>query len=149
MFRHDLIVAIRNLLKYKIYSVINLIGLSVGLTLSSLCFLYIAYEWSFDRFHKERDAIYLLRGEYLPSDGQKPGGYTPPILGPFLRQHFPEIQKVVRVFGWLTQDGTVVRRADKAFYQSGVMVDPEFLDMFSFFFFFATRTQLCRICIRW
>ena len=136
MFRHHLIVAMRNLLKYKIYSVINLIGLSVGLTCGSLCLLFIEYEWSFDRFHKDADAIYLLRWEYLPSDGQKPSGYTPPILGLFLRQHFPEIQKVIRVFGWLTQGGVPVRYGDKTFYQSGFMVDAEFLDLFSFSFLF-------------
>ena len=62
-------IAVRNLLKYKVYSFINIVGLSVGLASFILIYLYIADEFSFDRFHRNADSIYRIANSWMESDG--------------------------------------------------------------------------------
>ena len=69
MIRHNLKIAFRNLLKYKVQMGISIIGLSVGFVCLSLSLLWIRYETSYDSFHKGVDRIYLAGGRnVLESD---------------------------------------------------------------------------------
>lgn len=56
--------AIRNLLKHKGHSSINILGLAIGMTSCLLIFLYVADELSFDRFHKKADSIYRMNWDF-------------------------------------------------------------------------------------
>jgi putative ABC transport system permease protein len=60
MFRNYLKVAWRNLMKSKIFSLINIIGLSVGLTCCMLISIYLYNEVSYDKYHKDVDRLYQL-----------------------------------------------------------------------------------------
>ncbi|MCK5329372.1 MAG: ABC transporter permease, partial [Candidatus Latescibacteria bacterium] len=132
MFRNYLTVAVRNLVRHKVYSFINISGLAIGIAFCILTLLYVRHEWSYDTFHQNSDRIYLTRYVYEPSGNRTPTGSTPPILAPTVLENFPEIQRVVRVYGWGIKDGTPVRYGEKLFNRSGYYVDPPFFEMFSF-----------------
>ena len=65
MFKNYLKIAVRNLMKYKFISFINLFGLTVGLTCCLLILSYIINELSFDRYHPQADNIYRVERTFL------------------------------------------------------------------------------------
>ncbi|MCI0691634.1 ABC transporter permease [candidate division KSB1 bacterium] len=124
MFNNYLRIAIRNLLKHKGYSFINLFGLALGLACCILLANLILSELSYDKFHAKAARIHRV---ILALKGRT--GYTTPApLAPALEQQIPEIEKAVRF--WSTQ--TVVRYDEKMFVEPILFADPAFLDMFSF-----------------
>lgn len=96
MFRNFFSTAYRNLIKYKTYSVINLIGLTCGLTLSLLIIAYVRSELSYDRFHEKAERLYRIRYE-------APNGLllatSPPPIAPAMKTYFPEVEETARVYG--------------------------------------------------
>ena len=94
MLRNYLIVAYRNLMRHKVYSLINVAGLSIGIAFCILAFLYVRHEWAYDTFHKNADRIY--RANFVDRTGAI--SYTPDALGPALEDAFPDI-RTVRI-GW-------------------------------------------------
>src|SRR5260221_5379942 len=71
MFKNYFKTAWRNLLKNKIFSLINIIGLSIGISASLVIYLIVAYDFSFDTFHKEGNRIYrVVENFVLPLSGQ-------------------------------------------------------------------------------
>ena len=74
MFRNYFHVALRNLLRYKLYSVITILGLSVGVTCCLLFFTYVQNELSYDRFHKNADNVY--RVTVWDTTGRHKDGYA-------------------------------------------------------------------------
>lgn len=85
----------RNMLKYKAYAAINLIGLTCGLTLALVIFTYVRQELNFDTFHSKIDRIYRLK--YNGSNGMKLAACPPPIA-PLMTEYFPEVQEAARVY---------------------------------------------------
>ena len=59
MFRNYLTIAIRNLLRHRVYSAINILGLAVGMACCFLILLFVQDELSYDRFHEKADRIYV------------------------------------------------------------------------------------------
>ncbi len=98
MLKNYIKTAFRNLLKYKSYTLINVLGLSLGITCSLFLFLLISHWLSFDTFHEKYDRIYRIVRE---SDGQMDQrDYTPgapvPLLEAF-RTDFPEVENTTFV----------------------------------------------------
>jgi len=60
MLKNYFITAFRNMCKYKLYSLINILGLATGMACAILIFLWIQDESSFDRFHNNADRIYWI-----------------------------------------------------------------------------------------
>ena len=69
MLRHQIIIAIRYLLRHKAYSALNILGLAVGLSVSVMISNWVRYEYSFDRHHKKADRIYRIIHEVPGKDG--------------------------------------------------------------------------------
>ena len=63
MFKNYFKIALRNLIKNKVYSAINILGLSVGIACCILIFLFVRHELSYDTFHKSADTIYIVAEE--------------------------------------------------------------------------------------
>ena len=81
MLRHYFFLAVRNLSKQWLISIINILGLGFGIAICIMVYLYVSHETSFDNFHKNGDRIYRLLGRYVLSSGEV--GYS--------RLHCPEI----------------------------------------------------------
>ena len=97
MFKNYLKTAIRSILKKKIYSIINLLGLVIGITCSLLILIYIHFEINFDRFHSRTDQIYRINTEFNFGDLNMTTNLTPSAVLGTLLQDFPEIEKGTRV----------------------------------------------------
>ncbi|MFC1493396.1 ABC transporter permease, partial [candidate division KSB1 bacterium] len=128
MLKNYIKVAIRNLVRLKVYSFINILGLSVSIGCCIVFFLLLEKEYSSDRFHENADKIFLV-GYTLQGDenGQR-WGNSPLPIGPALESDFPQVERSVRIIG---KNG-VMQYQDKVFTESVRFVDPGFLEMFSF-----------------
>lgn len=129
MFQHYLAIAGRALLKNKFFSLINLLGLAIGMTASMLILQYVSFEMLFDRFHRQSDNIYRVL-----SKGGEDANYSVSVnapLGPALKADLPEIKEYTRFcnLGGLIRNSTEVGvfREDRILY-----ADNSFLKVFSF-----------------
>lgn len=129
MIRHYLKIAGRNLWKHKIFSGINLIGLTVGITACLLIGLFIADEWKFDKFHTNRDRIVRTTMEYKGNNDVNTSVYTGTRVGPRLKQHFPWVEAYVRTL----KSTRPVRYQDNQFTEKNILyADSTFFTVFSF-----------------
>ncbi len=130
MLKNYFKIALRNLLKNKLYSTINVVGLSVGLAACVLIVLFVRHEVSYDKHFKESERIFRLTGAYNQGGDTKTYSATTtyPLL-PILAANFPEIQTATR----LDNMSSNVARGDQNIYQEDIfLVDSLFFDLFSF-----------------
>src|ERR1700750_2758359 len=98
MVRNYLKTAMRNLRRNKVYAIINVLGMAVGIAACLLIFLVIQFETSFDKFHPNKEHIHLVATEFHGQDGVSYSkGISFPVA-PALRLDFPEIKQVARIF---------------------------------------------------
>ena len=99
MFKNYFTIAWRNLWRNKVYSFINIAGLSIGLACAMLIILYVKDEVSYDRFHKNVNNIYRIVTQSIDKNGGKgrKDGNTGYLQGPRFAQNIPEIKSFVRV----------------------------------------------------
>jgi predicted permease len=128
MFRNYLKVALRNIVRHRGYSIINVAGLAIGMACALLILLWIQDELSYDRFHENADRLHLVALTQKLETGQQtiPAQQAP--LGPILKQNIPEIVECARFreyFYTLTYD-------EMTSQEEIHFADPSFLTMFSF-----------------
>lgn len=129
MLKNYLVVALRHLLKQKVYSFINVLSLSIGIAFCILTSLHIYSEWTYDKFHRNAGRIYRIYQSYkTPNNEEKKTAFTPAPLAIALARDFPDIEKVVR---FREVEGTVKYR-EKISVENLLFVDPEILEVFSF-----------------
>jgi putative ABC transport system permease protein len=130
MFRNYFAVAIRNLWRNKLVSIINIAGLSIGLACCLLIFLYAKDEWSYDRFQANRDHIYRITAQMVDDQGKEQfkTGKTGALHGPSFQQDIPEIRSYTRIAG----SDHIIRQKDQTFNQTIHLADPNFFTVFSF-----------------
>ncbi|HZY81505.1 MAG TPA: ABC transporter permease [Cyclobacteriaceae bacterium] len=129
MFRNYLKVAIRTFIKSRVFSIINIAGLSIGISTCILISLYVLDELSFDRFHANADRIYRITEMlHLPKENRHQTLTSPP-MAPALERNFPEVLKSVR-FNFSSR--TISYRENK-FYDTKILyADSTFFQIFSF-----------------
>ena len=131
MYKNYLKIAFRNLFKHKVFSVINIAGVSVGLACFLLLALYVKDELSYDRHHTHADRIYRLSRTFLSKDGTtslKLGHVAPP-FGPLIKEDFPEIEQVVRML----ETGGLVKYGEHNFNEDDLFAaEPNIFKVFSF-----------------
>ncbi len=101
MFKSYLKTTLRNIKKHLGYSLINIMGLAIGMACCILILLFIFDELSYDKFHENNDRIYRVTRQWFNEDGVSSlhlGQVAPPI-GPLLENDFPEIIHAVRIIG--------------------------------------------------
>jgi putative ABC transport system permease protein len=97
MFKNYLKVALRNLWKSKGFSAINIIGLASGLGVCLLIVLYVADEWSYDRYNKNADRIYRLDADIYFNNTQFTSAISPKPLALTLAKECPQVEQMVRL----------------------------------------------------
>ncbi len=129
MFKNYLKIALRNLIKHKVYTLINVGGLAIGMACSILILLYVRDELSYDRYHDKAERIYRILLE-MPTPVAPVTASTPIVLAPKLQSAIPEIQEIVR----LEEYGKViVSRGEKRFNETRFfLADPSAFRIFSF-----------------
>ena len=128
MLRNYITVALRNLLRHKLYSAINVTGLAVGMACCITILYYIQHGLSYDKHHEHADRIYRVVWEDTGGGRVSGSALSPPVLGTSLREVFPELTRVAR---FLIGGKPVFRAGEKRFYEDGfAFADPEILDVF-------------------
>lgn len=97
MLKNYLTIALRNLMKFKGYSFINIAGLAIGLSCCFLIVLFVRHELSYDTFHEKAPRIYRLL-HTSPQDPSQRSAISASGYAPHLLNEFPEIEHVVRFF---------------------------------------------------
>lgn len=132
MLKNLLTIALRNILKDKTYSAINILGLTIGITCSMFLFLYILDELSFDRYHKNADNIYRIVSNIKEPDNAFTWAVAQIPLAEELRENYPEVKNAVRFFGTAR---TLYKNGDQQFYEEDFfLTDSTVFDMFTYEF---------------
>jgi putative ABC transport system permease protein len=128
-------IAFRNLLKQKVFSLINILGLTIGITCCILLTLYIRDEFSYERHFDDYRSIYRLTSVFTAEKWSSKLPSSAPPAVPALLQEFPEIQAATRVATPPDVQRHYIRFHDKGFYEdNGYLVDSAFFDVFSYAF---------------
>lgn len=131
MLKNYFKVAFRNLTKHKLYSVINIVGLAVGIACCLLIALYVQNEWSFDQFHSQSDRIYRAWAQETTDDGRQIlNTATPVVLGPTLEDNIPEVGRTTYFYPFSNLVKT--EASDNPINESIVVVEADFFRMFDF-----------------
>ena len=131
MWKNYLITAIRNLKKHKGHSLINIMGLAIGMAASLLIFLYVHNELSYDMFHSKADRIQrVLLLDKSMGVSNTYAGITFVAQGPETPNDIPEVEEAVRIMGRGRQP---LRIGDRRIYTRDMaMVDPSIFKIFDF-----------------
>ncbi|HTF21891.1 MAG TPA: ABC transporter permease [Chryseolinea sp.] len=128
MLSNYLKVAIRNLLRQKGFSFINILGLALGITCTALIGMWVNDELSFDRFHTGYDRMYRITAT-LP-EMKVHAAVSPAPLGLAIKEEIPELQEVVRISG-INRD--LIQVGDVKFEEKGlIFADSNFFRVFTF-----------------
>lgn len=132
MLKNYLKVAIRNIIHYKGYSFINILGLAIGMTVCLFILYYVNFEKSYDKFHPNSERIYRLRYERSDQDGQavRFASCCPP-AGLRIRKLYPEAEKVARIFRYRA---SVSYLENKFFEERMYFAESDFFEIFNYKF---------------
>lgn len=129
MLKNYLKIAFRNVKKHTGYSLINILGLAVGIAVCSLIYLYVSHEMSYDQYHSKSDRIYRVTIDHPRAHI----AMTPSMILPASKQLFPEVESGVRLFDAGSFSPLVVRHENMVFEErSIVFADSTLFDVFDF-----------------
>ena len=128
MFKNHITVAIRTLLRHKVYSFVNISGLAVGIACCMLIMLFVQDELSYDQFHKNADQIYRVLWNARYGDNEWTIPYVEVPISETLKERFPEVAHSTR----LRRESQTIRREsnyviEKNFYYA----ESSFFDVFT------------------
>lgn len=130
MLKNFIIITLRSLRIHKVYTLVNILGLAVGMACAILISIYVLHELSYDKFHQYADRIYrvTVNGNIRGRDLEI--AVTSPPMAKTLVDEFPQVEAAVRVarFGaWLVSNEDIRYNEDDFLF-----ADPEFFNLFSF-----------------
>jgi putative ABC transport system permease protein len=135
MFPNYIKIAMRAMKKHKVYSFINIAGLSVGMACAIFILLWVQDEHSFDGFHTNKASIFRIASAFHNDGNINYGSQTPATIAPFLKDNYPEILKSTTVCNsWITGNPrNIIKCGEKVFYTDDlILTDPSFFEIFSF-----------------
>src|SRR5690554_2560324 len=131
MFKNYLKIAISHMLKHRLYALINILGLVIGLACCILILLYVRFELSYESSFDKADRLYRISIEYKPVDGARlrtPAQNRGPVAQALLND-FEQIENSGRIYS-----GNVSLQLNETVIQEPALryADPEILQMFNF-----------------
>ncbi|HMJ47292.1 MAG TPA: ABC transporter permease, partial [Ferruginibacter sp.] len=128
MFKNYLKVALRYLLRNKGYTIINILGLTIGATCCVLIMLFIKSEWSYDTFHNNSGRIYRLWQQEKYEGEDFINTVTPLSSAGVIQATYPEVESTCRVFSFTP----IIKIGQASFTDAVRMVDSTFFKVFDF-----------------
>jgi len=130
MIRNYLKTASRNLLRNSLYTLINIFGLTIGITCSLVILIFIKHEFSFDRFHDKKENLHRVVFEFVDPEGSTMSPQMTAPVGPAMVEAFPE---VVRSTRFSSREDGYFSYQEKAYREEGLFyADSSLFQMFSF-----------------
>ena len=132
MFKNYILTTLRNISRRKGFSILNVLGLSIGLAASLLIMQYVKDEFSYDDFHANKENIYRVQYDrYRDNELVLQCATTFPKVAPALLADYPEVQKACRLY--LRYGGGVIRYDDIQMKEDNLFTaDQSFFDIFSY-----------------
>ncbi|MEO8416155.1 MAG: ABC transporter permease [Ginsengibacter sp.] len=132
MIKNLLLIAMRNFRKDKWYSLLNIWGLTIGITFSLFLIFYITDELNYDRYNKKADNIFRVVSYIQEHDKNTDWTLTQIPLGPALKKDFPEVQEMTRFF---PRERTLFKNGENSFYETKIYyADSTVFNIFSYHF---------------
>jgi putative ABC transport system permease protein len=134
MFKSYLKIAMRNLLKRKGYSFLNIGGLAVGLAVCLMILIFVRYELNYENFHADKDRLVRIETQNLEPNGavKSRSASLAPGFVPYLQRDFPAIEKIARLLSFNMFGDTFVRLENKSFREKKIyLADTELFDIFT------------------
>jgi len=133
MIKNYFKIAVRNLIKNKVFSLINVLGLALGMTCSVLILLWVHDERSVDNFHVNGKQLYIIYERQYIDDKTDAGYYTPGVLANEMKRTIPEIEYASNV-SWLkdNSDRLTFEANDKIMKFDGCYADSDYFKMLSY-----------------
>jgi putative ABC transport system permease protein len=129
MFKNFLKTTVRNIVRHKGFALINIIGLSLGLTACLLIGLFVWDEKKFDRFVPEGERVYRIISDNKGANETKTMGWTPPAYAAAMEQSFPEVKQKLRILN--LQSKVLIETGNLKIYEEGGMASEEsFFEIF-------------------
>jgi putative ABC transport system permease protein len=129
MFKNYFITSMRSLMRSKGFSMINIIGLAVGLATFSLISIYVYHELSFDRYHKNADRIFRIVENLRTENEMLFQSTSSPPMGPHFLKDFPEVENYVRFQNW----SLLAERKGISYYErDSYIADSTVFDVFGY-----------------
>jgi len=129
MIKNFFVISLRNLLKRKGYTTLNILGLTIGITCCMLIFQYVSYERSYDTFQKNSSQIVRIRlDEYKQGKLLWQSATSYPAFGPLMKKDYPEVQNYCRLIDdelLLSNDAKNLKFSEK----KGYFADPSSISM--------------------
>jgi hypothetical protein len=122
-------IAFRNLRINRLYSMLNITGLAVGLAFGIIVLLWVAWEFRYNQFHQNLGSIYLMMQHQTSGGETSTSQSLPSPLAIHLRTHTPEVEYAARATG---NGQHLFQRGDKSLYQSTFYTDPDFFRIMTF-----------------
>jgi putative ABC transport system permease protein len=133
MFQNYLLTALRNLRKNLTFSIINIFGLGLGLTVTLMLAAWVTDELSYDQFHDRATNIYRVSVEYGSGGQVSKTSVSPTALLPSVMKNFEEVETGVRVYNPSSYSPFIVKHEDKLFNEDHFyFADSTFFDIFSY-----------------
>ena len=129
MFKNYIMIALRNLKRYKGYSLINIAGLAIGIAVCILIFLFVEYEIGFDYHFINKENIYRVVTHTQRADGTEYDGGTPFPTAVAMQNDFPQLKQVTQIYS----DGNMLITVGMERYKenAALYIKPEFFEMFN------------------
>ncbi|NAS31879.1 FtsX-like permease family protein [Flavobacteriaceae bacterium R38] len=142
MLKHNLIIFLRNIKKYKSTFVINLIGLSSGLACVLLITLWVLDELEVDKFHENDASLYQIWNKFNTPEGVRVMNWTPTILAQAMKDQLPEVKYASgqTLPEWFEK--TPLHVDGKTIKASGIFADDDYFKMFSYPFIEGNKDQV-------
>ena len=140
MLKNYFKIAWRNMRNNKLFSFLNIFGLSIGFTCCMLIALYIVHETSYDHHHKNANRLYEVATTFVKDGKDDPTPNTPAPMAAAMKQEFPEIEETTRILQLFAEDKTLLQYKPengetKSFYETkGFAADSTFFRLFSYQF---------------
>lgn len=115
MIKNLLLIALRNFKKDKWYSLLNILGLTIGITFSLFLIFYIKDELSFDRYHEHANRIARIVSYIQEKDKNTDWTISQMPLGPTLKKDYPEVEEMVRM---QARERTLFKYGENSFYET-------------------------------
>lgn len=123
MLKHSIKLSLRNIRKYKVYSLGNILGLAIGISISLLIYMHIDHELSFEKAYPKHDRIFRV-------SSSNSWAQSPPSFAEELKSFFPEVEHVTR-FAKYGGKASVIGTQEKQFISEGIFqADQSVIDVF-------------------
>lgn len=117
MLKNYLKTSLRDFKINRFYSIINIAGLSLGITAATFILLYVSDEYNYDKHFSEYDNIYRLESDYTVNNTHSMFALTPLPMGPTMQKEMPEIESYAR---FIKEENAFFLHNDKQFYEKDI-----------------------------